>query len=229
MKSCESNKKIANISDKPLDRVIIFTNGNYGDLNFYKTLLKDDDYIICADGGTNHALDLGIIPNLIIGDLDSISSITLNKLQKYAIPVIKYPSEKNYSDLELAVDRALNLNPKEIVILGALGSRFDHTFGNVMLLTSGLEKGIQIKILDEIHEIFIADKNIKISGSIGDYLSLYALTPEVKGVKTMGLKYQLKNETLYFASTRGLSNEFTNDYAEITISQGYLLIVKVKS
>jgi len=208
-------------------RVIIIANGSFENPNFYRNLIENDDYVICADGGAKYAILLGITPNLVVGDLDSIDNSIYESLQRGNTEFIKYPSEKNESDLELALEKALALNPQEIVIWGALGKRVDHLFANLMLLTLSLKKNISTKLIDEDHEIFIIDKFIELKGETGDYLSLFPLSIEVKGITTSGLKYPLKNETLYLGPTRGLSNEFTTNIANVTIKDGLLLVIHV--
>ncbi len=209
-------------------RIIILANGEIKNYKYLSQYISKDDYIICANGGTKHALRMNITPDIIIGDLDSLSNSIYNKLDR-TIKVIKYPAEKDASDLELAIKKALELHPKEIVILGALGKRIDHVFANTMLLALPLEHGIKTKILDDCHEIYIINSHLEVFGEIGDYISLFALTADVKGITTLGLKYPLRGETLYFNNTRGLSNELLTKNAEITIEQGYLLVIKKNS
>jgi len=211
-----------------LNRVIIIANGNFSNLDFYRREIKNDDYVICADGGAKHAVLLGIRPHLVVGDLDSIDTQVYTSLQGGMTEFIKYPAEKNESDLELALEKALAMQPKEIIIWGALGKRVDHFFANLMLLTLPLKRGIKTKLIDEDHEIFVVDKGIELEGEKGDYLSLFPLSQEVRGIITRGLKYPLKGETLSLGPTRGLSNEFLGYRAEVTFDDGLLLVIKVK-
>jgi len=208
--------------------VIIIANGSFNDLDFYRRQLKDDAYIICADGGARYALKLGIKPHLVIGDLDSIDSEVYEALNESHTQFVKYPAEKDESDLELALLKALSLKPDQIIIWGALGKRTDHLFANLMLLTLPLKSGIKTKLVDENHEIYVVDKELELSGNIGDYLSLFPLSQEVKGITTQGLKYKLQNETLFLGPTRGLSNEFTHNTARVSFVQGLLLVIHVK-
>lgn len=210
------------------ERIIIFANGQFNDLNFYKCVIKDNDYLICADGGTNHALAMGVIPQLVVGDLDSIDEEVLKSLESKRTELRTYPPEKDEADLELALLAACKRQPREIIILGALGKRIDHLMANLMVLTLPLKKGIPTKIIDEAHEIFLIDKELELAGHKGDFLSLFPLLVDVKGITTQGLKYPLKDETLYLGASRGLSNEFIEPRAKITIRQGLLLVIKVK-
>ncbi len=211
----------------PSKRVVIIANGDLKDLGFYQNLVDDDDLILCVNGGSAHALDLGLKPDLVIGDLDSLQAADREKIDQMKVQLITSPSEKDKSDLELAVDHAVGLKPDEILIIGALGGkRFDHAFINVLLLDIPLRQEVPARIVDENQEIFLAREEIVLSGEKGNYLSLFALTDKVCGIVTEGLKYALNNESLYFASTRGLSNELTASQAKISFRSGLLLVVK---
>ena len=114
-------------------RIIIFANGDLPDLEKARALLRDDDFIIAADGGTRHALALGLTPKIIIGDMDSLPANF--EISKFDDDVILYPQDKNETDLELAIQHALTLNPEQIIILAALGGRLDQTLGNIALIS----------------------------------------------------------------------------------------------
>ena len=115
-------------------RIIIFANGDLPNSEKARALLHDDDFIIAADGGTRHALALCKTPNVIIGDMDS-ATFDLRPLTEKGTQVIRFPQDKNETDLELAIQHALTLNPKQVVILAALGGRLDQTLGNISLLS----------------------------------------------------------------------------------------------
>ncbi len=211
----------------PPERVVIIANGDLNNHSFYRELIRKDDIIFCVNGGTGHALDLGLKPDLVIGDLDSLRAPDRETVEQIKAQLIRHPSEKDKSDLELALDHAAGLQPSEILIIGALGgARFEHAFINVMLLHIPLRKGISARIIEESQEILMAEKEALLSGVEGDYLSLFALTDKVCGIVTEGLKYPLNNESLHFASTRGLSNELTASQAKVSFRSGLLLIVK---
>ena len=212
-----------------INRIVIIANGDLENPGFFKSLLRPNDYIICADGGSRHAKSLGLTPNLIIGDLDSVDPLALPKAADLKPEVISYPAEKNSSDLELAVEHAVQLKPEEILIIGALGgSRVDHSLFNLMLLKLPLAAQIPARIADQDQELFMTFDRLEVVGQSGDYLSLFPLTTDVEGVITAGLKYPLHNETLQFASSRGLSNELLGDRASVTITRGILLVIKTK-
>ncbi len=216
-------------------RIIIFANGDLPNLEKARSLIKPDDFILCADGGTRHALALGLNPNLIIGDMDSLPSTFNLKPETF----IRFPADKNETDLELAINHALTLKPEQILILAALGGRMDQTLANIALLSNlqlatlrhGERKpnrqgdAFNIKLTDSVEEIFFCRDQAKVEGRSGDIVSLIPWQGEVTGVFTENLRWHLHHETLYPDKTRGISNEMTADIATIQIRSGLLLII----
>jgi thiamine pyrophosphokinase len=211
-----------------IKRVIIIANGNLKNPAFYRDLIQNDDFIICVNGGSSHALAIGVRPDLLIGDLDSLPDQDRKNIMNANPELIEYPTEKDKSDLEIALNYALEMNPARIIIFGALGGkRADHAFINPPLLALALRKNIPAIMIDEIHEISLHDKSFIVDGKCGDILSLFALSEAVRSIRTEGLKYPLNNEEFFFPSTRGLSNELTGSRASVNFSSGLLLTVKV--
>ena len=202
-------------------RIIIFANGDLPDLEKARALLHEGDFIIAADGGTRHALALGQTPNIIVGDLDSLPANF--ELSTFNDDVILYPKDKNETDLELAIQHALTLNPEQIIIIAALGGRLDQTLGNITLILH--PSSFILRLDDGIEEVFFCHDETQVNGTSGDIVSLIPWQGEVTGVITTGLKWPLQNETLYPQKTRGISNEMLDDTATVQIKSGLLLIV----
>ena len=211
-----------------MQRIIIFANGDLPDINKARSILKDDDYIICADGGTRHASVLDLKPDLVIGDMDSTDKLHLKKLRSDGVPLELFPRDKNETDLELAINHASGLNPKEIVIVAALGGRIDQTLANIALLSDVQRSTFNLRLDDGVDEIFICRNQVEVHGRSGDIVSLIPWGGAVAGIHTENLRWSLNNETLYPEKTRGISNEMTTDVAEIKISAGLLLIVHTR-
>ena len=205
-------------------RIIIFANGDLPNLEKARTLLHPDDFTLCADGGTRHALALGLTPNIVIGDLDSVT-FDLRPLTAKGTQIIQHPRDKNETDLELAIDYAVSLNPDQILILAALGGRMDQTLANIALLSSLQLATCNIKLTDGVEEIFFCTDQAKVEGRSGDIVSLIPWQGEVTGIFTENLRWHLHHETLYPDKTRGVSNEMTADVATIQIRSGLLLII----
>jgi thiamine pyrophosphokinase len=208
-----------------VQRIIIFANGELPDLNKARSLVKDNDYVICADGGTRHVLALDLKPDLIVGDLDSADGMALQKFREAGVKVVSYSQDKNETDLELAINRAIELNPKQITIVAALGGRLDQTLANIALLTDVRLSGFDTRLDDGVEEIFLCRDQAEIHGRSGDIVSLIPWHGAVSEVQTQNLKWPLRKETLYPDKTRGVSNEMMSDTASVSIGAGLLLVV----
>ena len=206
-------------------RIIIFANGNLPYPERARTLIHPDDFILCADGGTRHALALGLNPNVIVGDMDSLpenySPSTFNG------EFVLFPKDKNETDLELAINHAITLSPHQILILAALGGRMDQTLANIALLSNLQLATCDIRLADGVEEIFFCRDQAKVEGRSGDIVSLIPWQGEVTGVFTENLRWHLHHETLYPEKTRGISNEMTADVATVSIKSGLLLITHI--
>jgi thiamine pyrophosphokinase len=205
-----------------MKRILIFANGELPNLEAAHRLLQPNDFIICADGGTLHALALGLLPNVIIGDLDSLPDGFQPSSQT---EVIRFSHDKNETDLELAIQYALTLKVDEIVIVAALGGRFDQTLGNISLLSDSRLAASNMQINDGVEEIFFCRSQTIVKGRSGDIVSLIPWGGEVRGVVTENLKWPLRSETLYPYKTRGISNEMLGETASVKIKSGLLLVV----
>jgi thiamine pyrophosphokinase len=208
-----------------MQRIMIFANGNLPEPKGVRRLLRPDDFIICADGGTQHALELGLTPSLVIGDMDSIQKDQWQWLEQAGVSIEIFPRDKNETDLEIALQRALELEPKQVVVVAALGGRLDQTLGNLTLLTGARLSTVDIRLDDGVEEIFICRDQAEVQGGSGDIVSLIPWGNPVHGVKTESLKWPLDHETLYPEKTRGISNEMTGTTASVSIGSGLLLVV----
>ena len=208
-----------------MQRIIIFANGEIPNLENARFLLHAGDYLICADGGTRHALALGLKPHLVIGDMDSIDKEQWQELKNAGVSIELFPRDKNETDLELALARAIELEPKALLIIGALGGRLDQTFGNTALLSDARLAAMNTRLDDGLEEIFFCRNQEEVWGRRGDVVSLIPWGNPVQGVQTQGLKWPLRSETLLPEKTRGISNELTGEVASITIASGLVLVI----
>lgn len=208
-----------------MQRIVIFANGDLPDLDKARAILREDDYILCADGGMRHASSLDLVPDLVIGDMDSADKGFLRQLEAYDVPIERYPRDKNETDLELAINKAIELKPREILILAALGGRFDQTLANIALLSAVRLSTFDVRLDDGVEEIFFVRDQAQVRGRSGDIVSLLPWGGAVTGVRTENLRWTLHDETLHPEKTRGISNEMTDDLAKVKIESGLLLIV----
>ncbi|NLY43573.1 MAG: thiamine diphosphokinase [Clostridiaceae bacterium] len=204
----------------------IISNGQIKNYDFYRNRIYEEDYIVCADGGTLHAYRLGITPNVIIGDMDSMDMDCYNEMAQRKVAILKHPVQKDQTDTQLAVEHVIKQGCEEIILIGALGSRFDHSFANISLLKMILDNKRKGMLLDEKNEIYLINKDIKLKGNIGDILSLLPVTPEVTGITTTGLYYGLKDAKMEFGIPYGVSNVFIEKEVSISIREGLLLVIK---
>ncbi len=206
-------------------RIVIFAHGQLPDAQKAAALVKTGDVIVCANGGTMHALGLGLKPHLIIGDLDSLQGQTKALTQAAGVPVQRHPHDKNETDLELALQYAIDQGPTAVVIVGALGKRLDQTLGNIALLSSPALASVDIRLDDGLEEAYFCRGRSTVEGRPGDLVSLIPWGAPVAGVTTEGLKWPLRAETLYPEKTRGISNELLQATAQVSINSGLLLII----
>jgi len=208
-----------------LSRIIIFANGYLPDLEKARSIIRADDTLIAADGGTRHVLALGLKPDLIIGDLDSITEGERRKMESDEVKIAQYSRDKNETDLELAIQHALDLNPGQIIIVAALGGRLDQMLANLALISDERFAHLNVRLDDGVEEAFFCRDQAQVQGKSGDIVSLIPWQGVVTVVRTENLKWPLRNEMLYPEKSRGISNEMTSDTASIKIKSGLLLVV----
>ena len=200
---------------------IIFANGVLSQ----KPQIHSNDLIIAADGGARHCLDLGLAPNVVIGDMDSLTPHDLRHLEDVGSELVNYPARKDHTDLELALAYAWDHGHQEVIVYAALGDRWDQTLANLLLPASSKFAAMQIRLIDGAQEIQLirAGQELALSGAPGDIVSLVPLTGAASGITTTGLEYPLIDETLTFASTRGVSNVLIESSAAVSLKSGILL------
>ena len=203
----------------------LFVNGSMGSYSGLQKEITADDYIVAVDGGYRHIEKLNIKPDVIIGDMDSIQYDGLKNLRLQNIEIIQYPSEKDETDLELALDHVIVRDFDRIIVVAALGGRLDHTLTNLFLLTDPKLKDRRVMLFDGVENVFLIESNTKLECNIGDRISLVPILGKVEGVVTKGLKYPLNNETLFTEKGRGISNEVVSKNVEIKITSGQLLCI----
>jgi len=206
-------------------KVFIFINGKMGDENSIKNIIQDHDYIVAVDGGYQHLKNISIMPDVIIGDMDSIDPDDLCRLQKENIEIMQYPREKDETDLEIALNHVINLGYDKIVIVAAFGGRLDQMLTNLLMLKKPMLNDRTVIYFDGLEYVHLISSSLIIRGSIGDRVSLIPFFGPVHGISTMGLKYQLVNESLYPEQSRGVSNVITEKEVKIEIKSGQLICI----
>jgi thiamine pyrophosphokinase len=188
--------------------------------------------VIAADGGARRALEEGVRPDLVIGDGDSLPDVVRASLAGMGIPLRLEDPDKDESDMELCLVAALEAGARRIRILGALGGRRpEHGVANLLLLADERFDGRSVVVLDGDTRVTRIGTptdpgDLELSGRPGDFVSLFALDAEVRGVRTDGLRFPLHAETLHLGRTRGLSNELLGERARVTTQVGRLLVIQ---
>jgi thiamine pyrophosphokinase len=206
-------------------RLVICANGAVPVLKFARQLIRTGDVLYAADGGTRHALALGLMPSVVVGDLDSLTQEERQQLDASGVQIHQFPRDKNRTDLELALDLAIEVGHREILIVGALGGRLDQTLGNLALLSNDRFLTCDIRLDDGVEEAFFMRALCEIHGRPADIVSLIPWGKKATGIFTEGLRWSLNNETLFPDQTRGISNEMLHETATIKLKSGLLFVI----
>lgn len=179
------------------------------------------DFVIACDAGYVHAQRADIVPNVLIGDFDSYHGVLPE-----GIEIIKTKPEKDDTDTMMALKLAIRRGYRRIMLVGALGGRIDHMLANISLTAFAAEKGADLQIVDGHHQIFaVRNGRRRIMRSTWRNLSVFAFDTECSGVSLRGVKYPLEDAVLTNTFALGVSNEFTDDVAEISVESGILIVV----
>jgi thiamine pyrophosphokinase len=210
--------------------VVVVANGEFAYPQRLEEALDAADTIIAADGAAAWLVAHGRPPHLLVGDMDSIAPALAERLADSGCRLVHHPTHKDETDTELALYEAVALGARRITLLGALGGRIDHAMANIMLLLMPVLTGIETTIYDGQSRLFLIrgdapSPGATIAGAPGDVLSLIPLGGDAEGVRTEGLEYPLRDETLAFGPARGVSNVFLGTRARVTLRHGILLAV----
>jgi thiamine pyrophosphokinase len=207
---------------------VIFANGVVEYPELLDPIVKFSKFLIAADGGLKHIQRLGLIPNLVIGDLDSVNGEDFIWIADNHIETRKFNKKKDQTDLELALLTAVDLGGDPITVVGALGGRIDQALTNIYLLLMPELQSVDVCFDDGHEELFLIQNHAEVSGKAGDTVSLIPLLSPARGVKTEGLRFPLCYEILFPERSRGVSNEMESEKAEISLKSGVLLCIHTR-
>ena len=210
-------------------KAVIFANGIPAPTATPHSFITPGVAIICADGGAQHALALGLMPEVVVGDLDSLSGEAQATLVARGVELIRHPVKKDQTDLELAFSVAIARGATEILLLTALGGRLDQQLANILLLARpewqsarlGLAEGNQLAWL------LRGPDELRLSGRPGDIFSFIPLSPTVQGLDLENVEWPLQNATVLFGSTLTISNTFLEPQVTVRIKTGFGLAVQI--
>lgn len=221
------------------DKRAMIVTGGYCDKGLVTQLLEQNhvDLIIAVDGGLRIIDELGLKADYIVGDFDTIEPTIIRKYrdltneQEINTPVIQeFQPEKDDTDTEIAIQLCIQLSCCNVILVGATGTRLDHTFANIHLLKQLLDAGINASIYDNNNKIYLKNQSFIIhkSETYGTYFSMLPLTECVKNVTLTGFKYGLQNHNVEFGSSLCISNEVVEDTAQVEFSKGILILFETK-
>ena len=208
--------------------IFIVTGGELGDPGFLweQVAAVKPAAVICADRGARHLQAAGIIPTLIVGDMDSLDAESARLYEAQGCRFVRHPREKDETDTELALGEAFRMAPAEVWIWAAMGFRIDHTLANLSLLVQGAEQGVEVKLIDEWCEVFLVTRRRVLAGEEGQTVSLLPFGGQASGVTLTGFEYPLTKAVLAVGHPRGTSNRLVRREGIIEIEKGSLLAVR---
>lgn len=224
-----------------MNHILIITGGHLN-IDFAKDYIKTLSYdkVFVADKGLEYADELGIVPDYIVGDFDTVNESVLRRYEQkmergeLSALIERYPVKKDATDTEFAVLKAIEEHAEKITIIAATGNRLDHLLMNLGLLLQIECKGIEGYIVDEANRIqMLTSKgrkccSIKKKEQYGCYLSVIPMTASVENVTLEGVMYPLKDRSIYQGESLTVSNQILSDEAFISISQGTVLLIESK-
>ncbi len=182
---------------------------------------KDGDMLIAADGGYEKIKELGLVPDVLIGDFDSLSELPDN------IKTIRHPVQKDETDMFLAYKMGAEIGYDRFALYGGVGGREDHTFANYCLLLKAKNENKHAVLFGNRTKVYIIkNEKIELFGDEGKTISVFPFGKDAEGVYIKGLKYEAENITLCSDFPLGVSNSFTKNKACISVEKGALLIIE---
>ncbi|MEK6221820.1 MAG: thiamine diphosphokinase [Chloroflexota bacterium] len=206
-------------------KTIIFLNGDINDLVAAKKFFQPENFVIAVDGGARHCEALSLIPNVIIGDLDSLSDAEVLHWDNKNVEIIRHDPDKNDTDFELALLYAKDQAKDELIVFGASGRRLDQVLANFLLPAYEKLQGLNISFWVDGQTISLIKQAKEIQAPIGTTVSLIPIGGRATGVTTQGLVWPLSDESLAFGATRGVSNQMAVETARIRLKSGFLLCI----
>jgi thiamine pyrophosphokinase len=208
-------------------RTIIIANGHLPDPVEARQCVRSGDVVICADGGAHHARVMGLTPDVVVGDLDSLDPGLRSELEAAGVRLEAHPTHKDETDLELALRLAIAEGATEIEFLALLGGRLDQSLANLLLLARPEWASARLRATEGNQTIWPVrgGQETTIKGVFGDVLSLVPLTPLVAGVTLEGVEWPLHAATLRFGSTLTISNTLTAPVARLQVEEGLVLVI----
>ncbi|HOO38334.1 MAG TPA: thiamine diphosphokinase [Deltaproteobacteria bacterium] len=205
-------------------KMLILSNGDYGEPAWYRNQASGFSRIICADGAAKMACTIGITPDLVVGDMDSIPADDRERLTQEGSQFIVYPPEKDLTDTQIAYELAREEGASSVTVWGGVGSRLDHTLSTICNAFSLVECGIDVCFTSPVVSIHLVKGARVLRGEVGDTVSLIVLTDEACGVTLKGFRYPLVDATIEGRWQCCVSNVMTVNKALIEVASGNVAV-----
>lgn len=215
--------------DEQIDtqRIVIFSGGTLDVWALDE--IQPHDLLVGADRGALFLIAHGFRPHIVLGDFDSVTPSQLDDIRQQSETVQMVDAiEKDWTDTEMAFNWALDQRPAEIVMVGAFGTRLDHSLANIHLLRKGLQLGVRCKIVDAHNEVCLINRHVRVAKKQFTYCSLLPLSMEVSGVTLKGFQYPLQQARLSIGQSLGVSNVIVEAYGDVYVEDGLLLVILSK-
>jgi thiamine pyrophosphokinase len=206
--------------------VVVFTGGDVPP-EWAAVLVPRSAVVVAADGGVDHALAVGVMPSVVVGDFDSISPAGMAAVVAAGAEIHRHDAAKDHTDLELALQLAMGMEPAEVVVIGGGGGRLDHVLANAAVLASPVLAAVDVvaHLGNAVVHVVRAGRPCVVNATPGTILTLLALGATATGVTTTGLRFALNGDDLHPWSARGVSNECVAVSATVEIATGVVLAV----
>lgn len=204
---------------------LVFAGGDPVDPR-WRDALPADAYVVAADSGLEHVLALGRTADLVVGDLDSVSVPALERARAEGTTIEEHPTDKDATDLELALAAVQRAGASRVTVVGAGGGRLDHFLANTLLFAAPAWASFELHAVAGPAHLVVVRAHAELRGAVGSLVSLLPAAGAVTGVVTSGLRWPLRGDDLGPGSTRGVSNEMTERVATVTVAAGVLLAVQ---
>ncbi len=206
-------------------KCVILCGGEITDYESMKEYLDGVDFFISVDSGARHCRRMGIVPDVMVGDFDSVAQEDYEALLDAGSKVLRYPAEKDMTDSELAVEIAINKGFNRVILLGATGTRMDHSLSNIFILKKLTDANIEGIIANENNVVRLIKDELLLERRDNTFVTLLPIAGNALGVTIRGFHYPLDDATLEVGSSWGVSNRFSEATAHIKLNHGYLLVV----
>jgi len=205
--------------------VLIVSGGDAPPKRLLKSRAKAAELVIAADRGGWYCWKTGIRPGLVIGDMDSLPHHVLDDFASLGVEILRLEPDKDATDTQVALEEAIRRGARTIEILGAVGTRFDHSLANVHLLALAQEKGVEACILSGRQRLFLIHGAYELRDAQGCTISFLPLDSEVRGISLSGFAFGLKDADMALGRPYGVSNVVREPVARICVGHGRLLAV----